>query len=705
MALLKFLKGNYASMSTAAIVEGQVLICGDTGEMFVDVTADKRVKIGDYVTVASLDALMAIDATAVPTSRLYYVEGANILARSNGATWDQINKDTGATSIDVVGEGNAVTAASYDAVTRKLTLTNGATFATKAELDNLDAFVGDIPDGYTETNVIAYINKKAEETLNAASGGSTESAASVKAALDTEVARAKAAEEANATAAANAQKAADDAQDAVDTLAETHATDKAALEGAIALKANAADVYDKDAIDGKVDTINGAIDLKANAADVYTKDDVDGMVNDLEAADLAINNLIGDVSEGKTVVEMIADAGDVAAGEVERLEGLIGDNADAIAQEVTNRGTAISDLKEELEGKIDVKADQTALDAEVQRATGVEGGFETRIKAIEDDYLKAADKTELQGNIDTLTGVVETLRDGVDAEKVDGVIDLINYVEEHGAEVTGMKEDIADNAQAIVDEAARASGAEEALGGRIDTLSGVVEGKAAQADLEGLDDRVEVAEGKITTLEGEMDAIEGRATTLEGKVANLETASATHATKDELQAVSDVAEAAVTVEEMKAAISAAGHASQTDLAAHIDDAVKHITADERAAWNAAEKNAKDHSDANLETAKAYADQAELDAIAAAKTETESQVAAEAAIARAAEQANATAISNEATAREQAVAGVQGDLDAYKTSNNTAVAGKADKATTLAGYGITDAMTADDIIAMFTWQEF
>lgn len=92
MAFLKFLKGNYSSLNNAAIAEGQVLICGDTGEMFVDVAADKRVKIGDYITVANIAALEALDATSVPTSRLYYVEDGNILARSNGTTWVQINK-------------------------------------------------------------------------------------------------------------------------------------------------------------------------------------------------------------------------------------------------------------------------------------------------------------------------------------------------------------------------------------------------------------------------------------------------------------------------------------------------------------------------------------------------------------------------------------------------------------------------------------
>lgn len=92
MALLKFLKGNYSNLNNAAINEGQVLICGDTGEMFVDVAADKRVKIGDFTVVSNLAALEALDATAVPTSRLYYIEDGNILARSNGIAWIQVNK-------------------------------------------------------------------------------------------------------------------------------------------------------------------------------------------------------------------------------------------------------------------------------------------------------------------------------------------------------------------------------------------------------------------------------------------------------------------------------------------------------------------------------------------------------------------------------------------------------------------------------------
>ena len=92
MANLKFLKGLYERLDQTPVVEGQILITKDTGEMFVDVAADNRVKIGDFTVVADIAALEALDATKVPASRLYYVSNGNILARSNGAEWVQINK-------------------------------------------------------------------------------------------------------------------------------------------------------------------------------------------------------------------------------------------------------------------------------------------------------------------------------------------------------------------------------------------------------------------------------------------------------------------------------------------------------------------------------------------------------------------------------------------------------------------------------------
>ena len=59
-----------------------------------------------------------------------------------------------------------------------------AAAAAKKTADDVTAYVGTIPETYTESNIVAYIQKVATETLTAASGNSTETAASVKAQLD-----------------------------------------------------------------------------------------------------------------------------------------------------------------------------------------------------------------------------------------------------------------------------------------------------------------------------------------------------------------------------------------------------------------------------------------------------------------------------------------------------------------------------------------
>lgn len=276
-------------------------------------------------------------------------------------------------------------AAAYETKTdaaAKLTEAKGYTDTEVAkvqgEVDALETYVGTIPEGYTEESVIAYINKKAEETLAAASGNSTETAASVKAALDTYKA------ENNAKVQANT--------DAIDAIEADYlkAADKAELQGAID----------------------------------------------------ALEDLVGDQTVGAQI------------------------------SAVTDPLTA-------------------------------------RVKTIEDDYLKAADKTELQGNINTVSAAVERLTNGVSADEVDGVNDLIAYVNEHGTEVTGMKEDISENAAAIAAEKTRAEGVEGGLDTRLQAVeaavgeSGSVAGDIADAlaEAKGYTDAEvkELADGAVAT--------------------------------------------------------------------------------------------------------------------------------------------------------------------------------------------------------------
>ena len=105
-----------------------------------------------------------------------------------------------------------------------------------------------------------------------------------------------------------------------------------------------------------------------------------------------------------------------------------------------------------------LKADQTALDT----VSAVANAAATQTALTEEiNRAKAAEKV----NADA----IKALREGLDPEKVDGVLDLITYVEDHGSEVTGMKEDIAENTQAISDEASRADTEEKRLAGLIST--------------------------------------------------------------------------------------------------------------------------------------------------------------------------------------------------------------------------------------------
>ena len=173
MANVMFKKGLLANLP-ASYAEGTFYVTTDERAIYLDVDGSTRIRLGDFQEFATLDELKA--NVNPSTTALYYVDNINCLAKWNGTEYVQINLDTGATSVEVVGNGNAVTAATYNAATRKLTLTKGETFATRA-------YVGELPEG-DYTDVIGYINKKAEDTLAAAQGGSSETAASVKLALD-----------------------------------------------------------------------------------------------------------------------------------------------------------------------------------------------------------------------------------------------------------------------------------------------------------------------------------------------------------------------------------------------------------------------------------------------------------------------------------------------------------------------------------------
>ena len=85
--MLKFRKGTLAQINAADKVAGTIYIAKDEKAMYVDVDASTRIRIGDFVRVATVDDI----PFPASTSALYYVEADNALLGYDGKHWKQIN--------------------------------------------------------------------------------------------------------------------------------------------------------------------------------------------------------------------------------------------------------------------------------------------------------------------------------------------------------------------------------------------------------------------------------------------------------------------------------------------------------------------------------------------------------------------------------------------------------------------------------------
>ena len=296
-----------------------------------------------------------------------------------------------------------------------------ANIATKAEVaevqgavDALDAYVGDIPEDYTETTIVAYINKKAEETLNAASGGSSESAASVLAALNTYKAENNAKVQANADAIAvlngdttvegSVDKKVADAinefatqitdDGTINTFKEilnyisTHggeatemmtaieqletlvgekavATQIAEAIAAENLEQYATDTELADAI-ARIVVVEGKAHEHANATELakIADGDVakwnamqDNAASYTDTEIVKVNNKIGEVAEGKTVVQLLTEMKEAAIASAEEKDAKVLEDAKAYTDEkvgaidlsgIATNATAITELQEDV---------------------------------------------------------------------------------------------------------------------------------------------------------------------------------------------------------------------------------------------------------------------------------------------------------------------------------------------------------------------
>lgn len=90
MANVLFKKGLLANLPSTK-VEGTIYVTTDERAMYLDVSNSERIRLGDFIEVANIASLP--DVSTANVSALYYAQSENVLAKSNGTKWVQINPD------------------------------------------------------------------------------------------------------------------------------------------------------------------------------------------------------------------------------------------------------------------------------------------------------------------------------------------------------------------------------------------------------------------------------------------------------------------------------------------------------------------------------------------------------------------------------------------------------------------------------------
>lgn len=176
-------------------------------------------------------------------------------------------------------------------------------------------------------------------------------------------------------------------------------------------------------VEGLAAEIEG-LKARLSAAEAVIGDAENGIAKDVADNTTAINTIndkIGVVTDGTTLVQMITEAtyDDTAlAGRVTAIEEDYLTSADKTALE-TKMANDITTAKTETiaaimgEAGIDAKYDTLKEIADwILSDTTSSAELVTRVSNIESDYLKGADKTALQGEIDALETLVGTLPEG-----------------------------------------------------------------------------------------------------------------------------------------------------------------------------------------------------------------------------------------------------------------------------------------------------
>lgn len=480
----------------------------DENAIYLD-TNGQRIRFGDYVTVANIDALP--EAGHAYESALYYAKAENVLARwdSEGSKWVQLNA-AGLTKINVTGNGNVLAGAqiTLDPETGAKVLTfSTAAVATSEGMQSLQTKVSAL-----EASVAA--NTAAIAVLNgdgATVGSVAKAIADAKAELQQKI-------------------------DAVDELADQGIADaQAASNAAAQVQTNLNSTNTKvSALETEVSGLKAAVG-EGGGVDEKINNAITGVVGtaDDEAGEATIHGALNAAEAAQEAADAAADAADAAQ-----------DTADANASEIQKLGTRLTGAEADIDN---LQAAVETLNADDKTAGSVDYKVAQEVaKILNDNDASDIDTLEeIASWIKNDTAGVATLVNRLDAvesknQSQDTVIsglDATIAANKTAAEtaVSDLRSDLLGDADTYTD-LGLAEAAIEAAKAQAD--KGVADAKAAsdaaaqvQTNLNSTNTRVSGAEseinglkGRMTTAEGEIDDLQAADTAIRGEIA---TASST----------------------------------------------------------------------------------------------------------------------------------------------------------------------------------
>ena len=446
--------------------------------------ANKIKEAKDAADAAQTTANQAVAAAAAEAERAKGVE-AGLQNSINAIN----NAETG-----ILKQAKDYTDAREVVLDGKITTAQNAANAAQADVDALEGVVGKAGDTSDKTTVFGKIAKVSADLT-----AETNRATGIEQGLRTDV---------------------DAAQDAIDILngADT-------VEGSVDKKI-------KDAIT-EVNTAAGNLEGR-----VKKNEDAIAVINGTGEGSIkkAVADLVGTAPENMDTLQELAQAindhQDVYEGYIETVNGQIeaAKNAaiSAAAKDASDKDDA---LKSALETKIGEKVDKTVYDAKVAEL----------VKADTDNL--AAAKKFAQDEDKRITDVIGTASDTLASTTVFGKIKLLQEKDAAQDQVINTKATAADldalkalvgtkaNTAAddtafgrIAKEVARATAAEEALGGRIDTANGKITALENELNTEktGLKARMTAAETNITNLQTDMRAAQGDINNINTDITNIQ---------------------------------------------------------------------------------------------------------------------------------------------------------------------------------------